>query len=333
MLRADDRVVDEWFPVVAAADVVPGSRHPFGLLDDRFVLLSGTGGDVIVVRDTCPHRGAQLSLGSWDGATLACPYHGWEFDGTGRCTLQPAQPVLDPPRIADLRPVAVRESLGMYWVCVGAEPRDVPRFPAYERWPGLTVIFGPKVLASSGPRIIENFLDMAHFPYVHAGYLGQVPHTEVAGYDVAVVEGELRATDCRFWQPKPGPTSVEGGDVAYEYAVSHPYAASLTKIPAERDGGEIEGFSLLLVVRPEAEGRCLVWMSTTVRNPDADLASFSAFNQVIFGQDTAIVESQRPVRLPLDRHAERHQPADRMSLAYRRWLVERGIRYGTSRND
>lgn len=333
MLRADDGIVNEWFPVATAADVAPGSWHPFELLDGRYLLLRPLDGEVLVVADTCPHRGAQLSLGSWDGATLACPYHGWEFNAAGRCVVQPAQPSLVPPRIADLRPLRVVEASGLYWVCVGPQPHNLPWYPDYERWPGLTVIFGPKELAATGPRIIENFLDMAHFPYVHAEYLGRRPHTEVRPYDVAVVGGELRATNCVFWQPVPGPTASEGGDVAYEYSVSHPYAASLTKIPSAADGGELEGFSLMLVTSPVSEARCRVWMLTTVRNPSADLESYRVFNEAIFHQDTAIVESQRPARLPLDPRAERHQPADRMALAYRRWLVDRDLRYGTSRND
>ena len=31
----------------------------------------------------------------------------------------------------------------------------------------------PVVVHACGPRIIENFLDMAHFPFVHAGILGR----------------------------------------------------------------------------------------------------------------------------------------------------------------
>ena len=107
----------------------------------------------------------------------------------------------------------------------------------------------------------------------------------------------------------------------------------LTKIPSEVDGGELGGFSLLIVASPSDEADCRVWMLTTVFDPDADLASFDAFNQTIFAQDVDIVESQEPKRLPLDPRAEVHQKADRVSLAYRRWLLERGIAFGTSAND
>jgi len=331
--RADDPILNEWFPVATVSDVAPGSRYPFDLLGDRYLLVNSKDGVALVVRDTCPHRGAQLSLGTFDGCRIACPYHGWEFDTAGRCVLQPAQPALDPPRLADLTPVAVAQAYGLYWVCLGPESRNVPRYPAFDEHPGLSVYLGPERLGSTGPRIVENFLDMAHFPYVHTGFLGETSHTEVRRYEVATVDGELWATECMFWQPRPGPTATQGGDVAYEYRVSHPYAAMLNKLPAEPDGGTKGGFSLLLVASPEHEFSCRVWMLTTVWDDDADLADFDAFNRVIFSQDITIVESQRPARLPLDPRAERHQPSDRTALAYRRWLTARGIRYGTSRNE
>lgn len=334
--RRSDRIVDEWFPVIDSDEVRPGTWHPFELLDDRYVLVCGEDDSVIVTHDTCPHRGAQLSLGSFDGVCIRCPYHGWRFDTTGRCVEFPAHPLVQPPPSASLRQVAAQEAYGLWWVCVGDDPRPLPHYPAHGEHPGRTVSLGPKLLHATGPRIVENFLDMAHFPYVHGGYLGEVPHTEVRDYrvgiDWSVADGELQLTDCVFWQPDPGPTTVGGGDVFYEYGVSHPYAARLRKIP-ERAGDDSATFSLLIVASPETETRCRVWMLTTVADPDGDLASFNAYNEVIFGQDVHIVESQRPQRLPLDPRAELHQRADTGSNAYRRWLVDRGIRYGTSAND
>jgi phenylpropionate dioxygenase-like ring-hydroxylating dioxygenase large terminal subunit len=324
-----DGIVDEWFPVVDAVDVGPGSWHPFELLDDRYVLACGRDGEVLVVPDTCPHRGAQLSLGSFDGACIACPYHGWQFDTAGRCIGQPAHPGTEPPRLADLKPIAAQQAYGLWWVCVGDSPRNLPVYDDYHRHPGRTISLGPKVLQATGPRIVENFLDMAHFPFVHADYLGQVPHTEVRDYDVAVVDGELQFTNCVFWQPNPGPTDIGGGDVHYEYGVSHPYAARLTKKPTLADGDSAT-FSLLLMASPVTETQCRVWMLTTLADPAGDLESFNAYNAVIFDQDIVTVESQRPKRLPLDPRAEVHQRADRGSTAYRRWLAQRGFRYGTT---
>ena len=320
---------NEWFAVASCADLRPGSWQPFNLLDDRFLLLCDLGGEVTVTRDTCPHRGAQLSLGSFDGERIASGYHGWEFDMTGRCIRQPAHPDRTPPAASGLELLNVSEAYGLWWVCIGEEPRNLPLFPAYEAGPGLSLTLDPAVLESSGPRIIENFLDVAHFPYVHANYLGQVPHTAISRYGVEVADGELRLSNVTVWQPKPGPLATRGGPVAYEYSVSHPYAATLTKVPSEHDGGEMGGFSILLIASPVNETECLVWRVVTVRDPEVDFAAQRDFNRTIFDQDIAIVESQMPKRLPIDPTSEAHQRADAGSLAYRKWLVRRGITYGT----
>jgi phenylpropionate dioxygenase-like ring-hydroxylating dioxygenase large terminal subunit len=55
---------------------------------------------------------------------------------------------------------------------------------------------------------------------------------------------------------------------------------------------------------------------------------FSSYR--IPAQDVPIVESQRPELLPLDLQAELHLRSDRMAIAYRRWLKELGLSFGTS---
>lgn len=329
---ADDPVLDEWFPLVTAADLLPGSMLPVTLLGRRLLVLCATDGAVTVVDDTCPHRGAQLSLGSFDGHQLQCPYHGWEFSADGTCVHRPAHPGLEIPDACSLRPIPVTLAYELWWACLGASPRPLPRYRPHARFPGQSIALGPVRLEAAGPRVVENFLDTAHFAFVHEGYLGDLSHTEYRDHEVVVIEGELWAKDVVAWQPNPGPDAVTGCDVHYDYAVDHPYAAMLTKIPSEESGGEQAGFSLLIVASPEDETSCRVWTITTAHDPDADLQAYNDFQAIIFGQDVAVVQSQLPKRLPLDPRAEVHQRADRMSLAYRRWLVDRGIRYGTSAN-
>lgn len=323
-----DTVVNEWFPVADSSSLTSGSSTPFALLDERLLLMTDNAGTPAVFRDTCPHRGAQLSLGRFDGTTMQCPYHGWEFATDGRCVHQPAHPDRDPPAASGLPPLRTTERYGLVWACLGDDPQALPEYPFFDDYAGLSLVLDPAPLASSGPRIIENFLDLAHFPYVHAGYLGEVPHTAIDRYGVDVVDGVLHLTDVTVWQPNPGPKATHGGPVAYQYSVSHPYAATLTKTPSEVDGGELGGFSILIVASPLTETDCVVWRVVTVRDPDLDTEAQREFNRTIFGQDVAVVESQRPKRLPLDPRAEVHQPADSGSLAYRKWLQARGTRYG-----
>ena len=168
---------------------------------------------------------------------------------------------------------------------------------------------------------------------MHEGYLGQEPHTGVDPYGIEPSDDELRFTDCVVWQPDPGPAAAGGGPVRYQYSVSHPYAATLTKVPSGDGGGGAGGFTILIVASPVTETTCVVWRSTVVHDAEADLDAQRAFNELIFSQDIDVVESQRPRRLPVDPRMESHQGADAGSLAYRRWLRARGIRYGTIDTD
>ena len=62
----------------------------------------------------------------------------------------------------------------------------------------------------------------------------------------------------------------------------------------------------------------------------ATLTSLIAFQQLIFLHDRIILENQRPRLLPLEPRAEIPTRADASSVAYRRWLKEKGITYGTA---
>ncbi len=50
------------------------------------VALFRSGDEVRAIDNVCPHAGADLASGETDGNSVACPWHGWEFDTrTGEC--------------------------------------------------------------------------------------------------------------------------------------------------------------------------------------------------------------------------------------------------------
>src|SRR5256712_583498 len=55
------------------------------MLGEEMCLFRGANGDVVAIQDVCPHRGARLSEGHCHyRGTVACPYHGWVFDESGK---------------------------------------------------------------------------------------------------------------------------------------------------------------------------------------------------------------------------------------------------------
>jgi phenylpropionate dioxygenase-like ring-hydroxylating dioxygenase large terminal subunit len=63
---------------------------------------------------------------------------------------------------------------------------------------------------------------------------------------------------------------------------------------------------------------------------DTPTAEIKAFEDRVTAQDIPIVESQRPELLPLDLPAELHLRSDRTAIAYRQWLRQLGLTFGTA---
>jgi phenylpropionate dioxygenase-like ring-hydroxylating dioxygenase large terminal subunit len=79
----------------------------------------------------------------------------------------------------------------------------------------------------------------------------------------------------------------------------------------------------------ELDSVAWLWLALNYRHeaPDEELRSFE---DAIMAQDIPVVESQRPELLPLDLQAELHLRSDRTAIAYRKWLGQLGLRYGTA---
>ncbi len=222
-----------------------------------------------------------------------------------------------------------RQKYGLIWVCLGSPSRDVltftessdPRF-------GVTTI-GPYGVATSGPRIAENFLDMTHFPFVHRGILGVPAHPEVRDYTVenGGDEADIVSNDCLFWQPVTT-ASGAGSLVRYQYRVLRPLTVVLNKRPDNEAGSAI---AILLTIQPIQEEYSIAWMLFAAPELQRLAELWQVRQGGVFFQDKPILENQRPKRLPLDSHSEISLRADRMSTAYRRYLMQLGLQYGVIR--
>jgi vanillate O-demethylase monooxygenase subunit len=158
-----------WHPV-AARDEVTTAPLKVKLGGESWVLWRGSNGAVRALGDRCPHREAPLSLGVCRDDVLQCRYHGWEFNADGRClnvpAVAPGTPL--PDRFNAQTPFAVHEGYGLVWIAP-SEPRfGVPELPELDGPFPFVRSLTPRRVACSAAQLAENFVDLAHFPFLHA---------------------------------------------------------------------------------------------------------------------------------------------------------------------
>ncbi len=228
--------------------------------------------------------------------------------------------------LAGGKKVVAREKYGFVWASLGEPFADIIDIPEAEEDDRHIVTGGSIAVHASGLRVVENFLDMGHFPFVHAGWLGTEPHTEVPAYEVAFTgDDQILATDCRFFQPVASPTAESGFMVDYVYRVFRPYTVALYKSnPTQPDRKDF----IALFVQPVDEERCVAHPFLCYLMDGIDRATVRWFMQLIFAQDKPILENQLPKKLPLDPRTETPVRADAVSVSYRRWLRDRRVSYG-----
>jgi len=321
-----------WHPVALAADV-EAAPQPAMLLGERLVLWRDADGGIRAWADRCPHRGAQLSMGCVRGGQLECPYHGWRFDAGGQAVVVPALPGFVPPASHHATVFEAIERYGLVWVRMAPEgDAQPPVFAAEDETRLRKVNCGPYDVAASAPRIVENFLDMAHFGFVHEGWLGDRDHTALADYRIDATPTGFVATGCKAWQPKSSVHAQGGAEVEYTYEVNAPYTAILTKVP-DASSVALADFreSIALFICPLTPESSRVWFRLAMNDFESPDAKLQAFQHQIFTQDQPVLESQSPKCLPISDAApvrELHCAADRSASAYRRWLRERGVTFG-----
>ena len=317
-----------WHPAGLLGDLA-GGPHAVVMLGQDVVIWQARDGAFQAWADRCPHRGTKLSMGQIKDGRLECAYHGWQFDVAGQCKHIPALPDFVPPPGQRACTFQTRQAYGLLWVQMVNSDLAVPQFAAEQDARLRKVNCGPYQVNASAPRIVENFLDLSHFAFVHEGLLGTREEVAVPHYDVTPTPTGVLATGCKAVQPRSSVHATGNAMVEYTYEVVSPYAAVLTKIP-EAGTTVVADLreSIALFVCPVTPETSVVWIRMAMNDFESPDQTLIDFQNTIFGQDQPILEAQRPKRLPLQPGAELHCAADRTSVAYRRFLTDTGITFG-----
>lgn len=318
-----------WHPVAYSSEL---AEKPISVtvLGEPVVVYRGDE-SVRAFRDLCPHRGAKISMGRLHEGRLVCPYHGFQYDESGRCRLIPSQAPesqVIPSRLR-LHPYRAAERYGIVWVALEDPVQPLPALPEFDDPAFHCYSPGAVSWRTSAARWMENFLDITHFAHVHPGILADPEQPVCEPYEVEQTATGLRYEFDALQQLNPLRWPGDG-DAAVDVEPTHvrhdlylPFALSIATETAQ---GTWSVFSAgLPVSRAEVKIFFVQARDYMLDQPD------DAATEVLYAiaeQDRPISENQHPEMLPVDLTEEVHlRVGDAVGVAYRRALREIGLTY------
>tara|TARA_Y100001949_G_C15938270_1_gene308942 strand:+ start:161 stop:1147 length:987 start_codon:yes stop_codon:yes gene_type:complete len=164
-----------WFGLSWSHELEIGQVITIKFCDQEVVLYRTEEGKPVAISPFCPHLGAHLGKGGKvKGTSIQCPFHGWCWDNTGKCTEVPyaekipaaaLKPVLD---IFDL--IEINGVIMCWYHEKGRSPYfEVPNIKEFnspgKEWGDLHTF--EYEIGTCLQEIAENDVDQAHFPTVH----------------------------------------------------------------------------------------------------------------------------------------------------------------------
>lgn len=167
-----------WYLAFHGSGLKRGKLRSKEILGEKIVFGRDGNGKPFALRDNCPHRGVPLSEGWFDGQTIQCCYHGWEFGTNGNCKNIPA---IAPGSTIDFSKIKVfqypvREINDTIWVYIPEKKLHHTMEPNVEP-PNLLLEPSKKflhvesvVLPANIDHAVIGLIDPAHVTFVHQSW-------------------------------------------------------------------------------------------------------------------------------------------------------------------
>jgi 5,5'-dehydrodivanillate O-demethylase oxygenase subunit len=314
-----------WHPVGLVQDLTDDNPTKFArILGEDLVLWKDKSGNVGLIQDHCPHRGASLLYGRVEERGIACAYHGWLYDTAGNCLETPAEPA-DSKFYLTVKATAypIKRHIGLYWAYLGPLPAPViPHYDVWSRQDGIRKISVYPQLDANWLQAMENSADPAHLQILHQDSVGRkAPNTtrgwtdEVEGFDFyetewGLIKHRVYKTGKEDEHPLLFPNILRQGD------------ATQIRTPIDDEHTQI----IFVHFRPGPESNTdqdpPVEYVEPFKTPVDKLHPFTKFRMdMVLAQDHMAWETQGPIA---DRTTERLATTDRGIIMYRN-MVKREI--------
>ena len=315
-------IPDQWYVLLESRQV---KDEPIGVtrLGEKLVFWRDGQGRVQCFRDRCVHRGVALSKGQVVGGRLQCPFHGFEYDPSGRITVIPANGrAARVPEVFRAPSYPTHEAHGFVWVWWGETPPpdlNPPRFfDDIDDTFAYATIYDPWQAHYS--RAIENQLDVVHVPFVHHNTIGRGVGTLVDGPGMQWVDEDQfhiyvfnRHDDGKAPRlPSEVPMPPTDREFKLEFIFPNLWQNHIS-----------QQVRIVIAFAPVDEGYTILYLRfyqkfltiPLLRN----LVAWAAmpFNRLVAHQDRRLVETHQPQPSAL-RIGERLIPGDRPIIEYRR---------------
>jgi phenylpropionate dioxygenase-like ring-hydroxylating dioxygenase large terminal subunit len=176
-------IKNQWYAILESSEIKKGQPIGVTRMGEKLVAWRDSQGKVTLMADKCPHRGVALSIGEVKANCIQCPFHGFEYDISGACTLVPANGKnAQPPRKLKVQTYPTDEAHGFIYIWWGQPQESYPPLPFFESIDEKFVYSTVRDHWNTHySRAIENQLDVVHLPFVHHNTIGRGNRTLVNG--------------------------------------------------------------------------------------------------------------------------------------------------------
>jgi choline monooxygenase len=215
-----------WFPASPSTDVAAARDYVvFEELNQSIVIARGDDGELQAWHNVCQHRGTRIvaeSSGRCEKGRFTCPWHGFQYDLTGKVRFTPMKGAFDEALLEDLRAPAVRvsEYAGFAWICLSDDAPDLRTYlgdiATELDWFGLekfdTRFRFDLTLNANWKTVVDAFNETWHVPHTHQSTLSEI---------VQWGKAHLRICDPHSWMTIPVKGLTDRAGEGADHRASH----------------------------------------------------------------------------------------------------------------
>jgi phenylpropionate dioxygenase-like ring-hydroxylating dioxygenase large terminal subunit len=320
-------IPNQWYAVIESKQVKKGNVIGVTRLGEKLAFWRDQDGTINCIVDKCIHRGVQLSKGKVKNHHLECPFHGFQYDETGKVKIIPARG--RNARVEDYykqKTYVAKDKGGLIFIYWGEWPQDLselPPIPMFEELLDKQFSYSTKQdhWNVHYSLVIENQLDTVHIPFVHASTIGRGYKTLVHGPGLEKCEDE----GITELQVQPYNVKDDGKTIPLKQSeISKDLKTYLYfRFPNIWINRISNSTIIFIAFAPIDDENTLLYLRFYFKTSIPLISSIvrrvgARGNLIIAGQDKRVVTTQQPKKSSLKMEGQKLISGDRPIIEYRR---------------